>query len=168
MVAGGSGGGMHGDGVDVIETDVTNCMNLPAEAMEMEMPFRALRLGLREDSGGAGRARGGLGIVKEYEVLAEEAVMTYRGERNFFAAAGSLGGQPGATAFAEIRRADGRVETIPSKLVARLHRGDRVVFGTAGGGGFGPPAERDPAAVATDLADGKVGAALAADLYRRG
>lgn len=165
IVASGSGAGWHGDGVDVIETDVTNCMNLPVEAMEMEMPFRTLRLALRQDSGGAGRHRGGLGIDKEYEVLTDEVVLSYRGERHFYAPAGAQGGLPGARAEAVIERAGGGTDTIPSKMMARLRQGDRLRFMTAGGGGFGPPAERDPQAVADDVADGKVSAQQAREIY---
>ena len=165
MIAGGSGAGLQADGVDVIETDVTNCMNLPAEAMEMEMPFRTHRIALRPDSGGAGTHRGGLGIVKEYEVLAEEVTMTHRGERHFFAAAGSHGGLAGMKAHSVILRANGAEEVIPSKRVTGLRRGDRVVLQTAGGGGFGAPEGRDPAALARDLADGKVSPEAAAALY---
>ena len=54
LIAGGSGASAGVDGVDVIETDATNCMNLPAEAMEMEAPIRVHRVALRQDSGGAG------------------------------------------------------------------------------------------------------------------
>ena len=61
LIAGGSGAGAGADGVDVIETDATNCMNLPAEAMELEAPIRIHRVALRQDSGGAGEWRGGLG-----------------------------------------------------------------------------------------------------------
>ena len=72
LIAGGSGAGADADGVDVIETDATNCMNLPAEAMEIEAPIRIHRVALRQDSGGAGEWRGGLGTVREYEVLEGE------------------------------------------------------------------------------------------------
>ena len=166
IIASGSGASMRADGVDVIETDVTNCMNLPAEAMEMDMPFRTLCIALRDDSGGPGRQRGGLGIVKEYEVLADSVILTHRGERHFFASAGSQGGLAGAKARSVIIRADGTQEVVPSKLVATLFRGDRIRMETAGGGGFGSPGERDPEALARDLADGKVSEAQAAALYR--
>src|SRR5262249_54276645 len=69
LVAGGSGAGAEKDGVDVIETDATNCMNLPAEALELDAPIRVHRVALRRDSGGAGAQRGGLGTVREYEIL---------------------------------------------------------------------------------------------------
>ena len=59
LIAGGSGAGAGADGVDVIETDATNCMNLPAEAMEMEAPIRIHRVALRRDSGGPGSGAAG-------------------------------------------------------------------------------------------------------------
>jgi N-methylhydantoinase B len=155
LIAGGSGAGPHSDGVDVIETDATNCMNLPVEAMEMDAPIRVHRLELRQDSGGAGTQRGGLGLVKEYEVLDGEISFTYRGERHFFAPKGARGGADGAKANAIIRRHDGKEETIPSKLMTTLRSGDRVVIETAGGGGNGPPAGRNRQAAEIDRADGK-------------
>ena len=167
LIAGGSGAGVRSDGVDVIETDVTNCMNLPVEAMEMDAPIRIHRVALRQDSGGPGRQRGGLGVVKEYEVLDGEISFTYRGERHFYAPQGALGGGDGAKAHAVIRRVDGTEEVIASKAMARLVRGDRVVIETAGGGGNGAPAARDDEALALDLADGKVSRARAASDYGR-
>ena len=159
LLAGGSGAGPGYDGVDAIETDATNCMNLPAEAMELEAPIRIRRWCLRAGSGGAGMFRGGLGQVKEYEVL--DAIGTpvsfsHRGERHVIAARGIAGGRPGARAVSTIIRADGRVETILSKCVTTLAAGDRVVVETAGGGGWGDPARRDAALAAADLANGKL------------
>jgi N-methylhydantoinase B len=165
LIAGGSGAGPKSDGVDVIETDVTNCMNLPVEAMEMDAPIRVHQLALRENSGGAGTHRGGLGIVKEYEILEGEVSFTYRGERHFFAPQGTRGGGEGAKAKAVITRAGGREEAIPSKMLTTLKRGDRVVIETAGGAGNGPASARDRAMVATDVADGKVSEGQARALY---
>ncbi|HEX4892275.1 MAG TPA: hypothetical protein VFV47_03240, partial [Hyphomicrobiaceae bacterium] len=71
----------------------------------------------------------------------------------------------GAMAHSTITRGDGSVEVIPSKVVTRVAPGDRIVITTAGGGGFGPPAERAPEAVAKDIADGKVGQKRAAADY---
>jgi N-methylhydantoinase B len=160
LIAGGSGAGPHQDGVDAIETDATNCMNLPAEALEMEAPIRLHRVALRAGSGGDGEWRGGLGLVREYEVLARpgagDVSFSHRGERHFSAAAGLAGGKEGARACSVIRRADGGEEAIPSKIVTVLHPGDRVTVETAGGGGYGDPAARPPALVSADIADGKV------------
>jgi N-methylhydantoinase B len=158
LVAGGSGASAGKDGVDVIETDATNCMNLPAEALELDAPIRVHRVALRPDSGGAGAHRGGLGTLREYEILHGDVRFTHRGERHFIAPAGRAGGGDGAMARTVIHRAAGGAETVPSKLVTTLHAGDRVVFETAGGGGYGDPAARDPAQVRADLADGKISA----------
>lgn len=95
LIAGGSGAARRSDGVDVVETDASNCMNLPAEALEMEAPVRVLRVELRRDSGGAGKRRGGLGLIKEFEMLDVEATLTHRGERHFCPAAGANGGEAG-------------------------------------------------------------------------
>jgi N-methylhydantoinase B len=169
LIAGGSGASVERDGVDVIETDATNCMNLPAESLEMDAPVRVHRIALREDSGGAGRRRGGLGIVREYEILEGEVRFTHRGERHFCAPRGRAGGHDGAMARTLIHRAggagtQGEVQVVPSKIVTTLRAGDRVTMETAGGGGYGDPREREPARLEADLSDGKVSAA-GAKLY---
>jgi N-methylhydantoinase B len=165
LISGGSGAGLRSDGVDVIETDATNCMNLPAEAMEMEAPIRVRQIALRGGSGGAGRQRGGLGLVKEYEVLDGDVRFTHRGERHYFQAAGAHGGHPGASAYSVVMRAAGGEEVVPSKLMTTLHKGDRVRIETAGAGGNGDPVERDRDLVHADIADGKVTEEQARDLY---
>jgi N-methylhydantoinase B len=162
LIAGGSGASAAKDGVDAIETDATNCMNLPAEALELDAPIRVHRIALRRDSGGAGARRGGLGVVREYEILHGPIRFTHRGERHFVAPKGRAGGRDGAMAQSVIHRAGGREELIPSKMVTELHRGDRVVLATAGGGGHGDPARRDPEQVRADLANGKISAEGAA------
>ena len=159
LLAGGAGAGNGFDGVDAIETDATNCMNLPVEAMELDAPIRVRRWELVAGSGGDGQFLGGRGQLKEYEVLDDVAgTMSYshRGERHFVAADGLAGGKPGGLARSWITRADGREEVIPSKGVTRLGPGDRVVITTAGGGGYGPPEARDSEANTRDIADGKV------------
>ena len=159
LLAGGAGAGSGFDGVDAIETDATNCMNLPVEAMELDAPIRVRRWELVRGSGGAGEFVGGRGQLKEYEILDDVAgTMSYshRGERHFVPADGLAGGKPGMLARSWITRADGREEIIPSKTVTRLGPGDRVVITTAGGGGYGAPEARDPETVRNDIADGKV------------
>ena len=167
LIAGGSGASAGLDGVDVVETDATNCMNLPAEAMEMEAPIRVHRVALREDSGGAGTFRGGLGVVREYEILDGEVSLSHRGERHFFSAPGLDGGSEGARAHSVIRRAGGGEEVIPSKVVTTLHKGDRLLIETAGGGGYGDPHGRNPEQVREDVRNGKVSARAARAAYGR-
>ncbi len=151
LIAGGSGASNRSDGVDVIETDATNCMNLPVEALEMEAPVRIHRFALRRDSGGEGMFRGGLGCVREYEVLEGELTLTHRGERHFCAAQGAMGGGRGAVAVSRIQRAAGGEEVVPSKLVTRLVKGDRLVVETAGGGGYGSADQRGREHVSTPI-----------------
>ena len=156
LLASGSGAASDADGVDVIETDASNCMNVSAEALMLEAPVRVHRAALHRGSGGDGTFRGGLGGLYEYELLEGEAVLTYRGERHSCPAQGYAGGGAGGAAYAEITRADGAKEVIASKIVTTLHKGDRLVVATAGGGGWGPPAARDAAREAADRRDGKL------------
>lgn len=158
LLAAGSGAARDTDGVDVIETDATNCMNVSAEALMLEAPVRVHRAALHAGSGGDGTFRGGLGGLYEYELLEGEAVLTYRGERHFCAAQGYDGGAAGGPAYAEIARSDGTKEVIASKIVTTLHKGDRLVVATAGGGGWGAPAQRTPDHRAADTRDGKLNA----------
>ncbi|MEZ5856198.1 MAG: hydantoinase B/oxoprolinase family protein [Hyphomicrobiaceae bacterium] len=159
LIAGGSGAGRGQDGVDAIETDASNCMNLPAEAMELEAPIRITRWSLATGSGGDGTWRGGLGQVKEFEVLDDidgAISFSHRGERHFVAAAGAAGGRDGRPARSYIvRKGQQTTEPIASKVVTRLFPGDRLVIETPGGGGYGPPEEREIEQRAADTANGK-------------
>ena len=157
LIVSGSGASDGMDGVDVIETDGTNCMNLPVEALEMDAPIRVHLTELRPNSGGDGAYRGGLGLVREYEILSGDVVFTHRGERHVHPARGRGGGADGARAVSTIIRASGAHQTINSKTVDRLGPGDRVRVETAGGGGHGDPAQRAPMARAADLANRKTG-----------
>lgn len=165
LIAAGTGAGQSIDGVDCLQTDGSNSMNLPVESLSMDAPLKVLRFSLRTDSGGAGHHRGGLGVVKEYEFLADDIRVTYRGERHFTQARGSRGGGAGAAAKATIYRADGRVEEIRSKTVTTVSRGDRLLVETAGGGGFGQPGSRSPDSVLADVRNHKVSATAAVEKY---
>jgi N-methylhydantoinase B len=141
MIAGGAGARPDRDGPSAIETDVTNCMNLPVEVLELTVPIRVHRVALRDGSGGAGRHRGGRGMLREYEMLHGPIRVGHRGERFYSQAAGLAGGGPGASGTSLIRRADGRDETIPSKREFTLLAGDRLIMQTPGGGGHGEAAD---------------------------
>src|SRR5262245_3507903 len=114
LAAGGMGARADRDGIDVIETDVSNCMNIPVESVEMGFPLRITRAGLWPDSGGAGRFRGGLGLVKVFEATTTDVVVSHRGERFASSPWGLFGGAPGHTAHAFIVRKDGTREELPS------------------------------------------------------
>src|SRR5699024_111736 len=117
LIAGGAGASHAADGAAVVDTDASNWMHLPADAMEMPAPIRVHRISLRKNSGGPGKYRGGLGLVKEFELLGDTAVFTHRGERHYSAAQGSLGGSSGAKSETVIIRVDGTRKEVPSKMV---------------------------------------------------
>ena len=114
-------------------------MNMPAELLELNFPIRVHRNALWRDSCGAGRWRGGLGVEREVEILADDVTMTLREDRHRARAWGLFGGRPPPLAKAEIRQANGERKTIPSKGVFSLRAGDRVRCWTAGGAGYGDP-----------------------------
>ena len=93
---GGMGATRGGDGADGISTGTSNAMNIPVEAIEIDYPIRIRRYELAPDTGGGGKFRGGLGIVREYEMLAESSSINVRGDRAKFAPKGVHGGQDGA------------------------------------------------------------------------
>jgi N-methylhydantoinase B len=165
LLAGGTGASPGMDGVDVMDTDSSNCGNVSAEALEMAAPLRVHSLRLARDSGGAGSSRGGLGCEQEFEMLADDITVTYRGERHHFQPAGADGGRDASSAMALLTRQGGAPEVMESKRVLTVHRGDRLTIRTAGGGGHGPAEQRDRAAVRADVADGKVSPDAAAALY---
>jgi N-methylhydantoinase B len=156
LAAGGMGARPGKDGIDCIETDVSNCMNIPVESVEMNFPIRIPRARLWAGSGGAGKWRGGLGLEKVYEATTTDLTISHRGERFTSAPWGLEGGASGRSARAFILRKDGTREELPSKKMIVLHPGDQLWEYLAGGAGYGDPAERDPELMAADLEDGKV------------
>ena len=165
LAAGGMGARPDKDGIDVIETDVSNCMNIPVESVEMNFPLRIARARLWRDSGGPGRFRGGLGLEKVFEATTTDVMVSHRGERFASAPWGLEGGGPGTRGQAFILRTDGTREPLPSKKMILLHPGDQLWEYIAGGAGYGDPLERDPAAVLGDVLDGKVSASQAGEAY---
>lgn len=128
------------------------------EVLEAGAPVLFRRKELRADSGGAGRRRGGLGQICELENVASRPVQVIIiGEREHHPAEGVQGGLPGACASASIE-GSGAV-SLKSRSV--LKPGAAVTFSFAGGGGFGPPSERSPEAVQSDLRLGVISEAAA-------
>lgn len=147
------------DGVDAVETDATNCMNVPAEAIEMDSPVRVLSWSIQPDSGGAGRWRGGCGTEKVFELTAGRATANYRGERHTSAPWGVKGGSPAPNSRATVHRSDGTDEHLQSKTMVQLESGDRLRVAICGGGGYGDPHDRPVAEVIEDVRDQRVSAA---------
>jgi N-methylhydantoinase B len=152
---GGWGGRQTGDGPDCLSAGIHNLANNPVELVENEFPLRVLRYGLRPDSGGAGRFRGGLGAERTFEVLAD-CDFASQFDHVKFAVPGLRGGRDGAPASIVVVRDGERRELAGKTLAERLKARDVVMILTQGGGGLGDPAERDPRALARDLLSGKV------------
>ncbi len=163
---GGMGATKHGDGADAISTGTSNAMNIPVEAIEIDYPIRIRRYELAPGSGGSGRFRGGLGIVREYEMLAESASINVRGDRANFPPKGLLGGQPGDKSHYQVFDAEApQGRDIPSKYSGQIRQNERLRVTTPGGGGYGPPKERDTALLKRDLQNGRLAAAKARTDY---
>jgi N-methylhydantoinase B len=138
-IAGGMGASASADGLDGVQVHMTNTLNTPIEALEIAFPLRVTAYGLRPDSGGAGRQRGGHGVVREVLLLAP-ATVTLLSERRRVAPWGLAGGEAGAPGRNVLIHADGAVEELPGKFTRRLEPGDRLRVETPGGGGWGEPA----------------------------
>ena len=157
---GGMGGTQHGDGADAISTGTSNAMNIPVEAIEIDYPIRIRRYEMASGSGGSGRYRGGLGIIREYEMLAESASINVRGDRANFPPQGVHGGLNGSKSHYQLFEGgsqDG--QDIPSKYSGVIQRNGRLRVTTPGGGGYGPAADRDRALIDNDVRNEKAPAA---------
>lgn len=152
------------DGVDGCAHFAGNLANVPIEILEAEFPVRILRYGLRQDSGGAGRFRGGMGLEREWELLAPDGVVTMRADRAKFAPWGMQGGRPGSYSR-NILNPQGEARELPSKLTGPLKQGDRFLHQQASGGGYGDPLKRDVAKVLADWRDDRISLAHAAQQY---
>jgi N-methylhydantoinase B len=150
----GYGGQQGKDGAEGL-CPVMNCSNIPIEVHETNTPVRVHRFGFIPDTGGAGQWRGGCGIRKDIELLNSTAVLSHLGDRHLFAPYGIFGGKPGALAES-ILNPDGNGEKLHSKETREIKQGDVLSFRLSGAGGYGPPEQRDPAAIARDVADGYV------------
>jgi N-methylhydantoinase B len=135
-VGGGMGARPAADGLDAVHTHMTNSLNTPAEALEYAYPLRVTQYSVRRGSGGAGLHRGGDGIVREIELLADARV-SILSDRRDRAPYGLAGGGEGAVGRNAVIRADGAVEELPGVCSLDLRCGDRVRIETPGGGGYG-------------------------------
>jgi N-methylhydantoinase B len=134
-LAGGAGAGAEFDGASAVHTHMTNTLNTPVEALEHAYPFRVQRYAVRRGSGGAGRHRGGDGVIRVYAFDAP-ATVTLMTERRAHQPWGLEGGQGGARGDNRLVR-DGEERALPAKGSVDVAAGDRIVIETPGGGGFG-------------------------------
>jgi N-methylhydantoinase B len=164
---GGLGGNPEGDGLSHGNAPIGMATIPPVEILEAAYPVRFTNWGLRCDSGGAGRHRGGLGAVYEIELRADQAMLVAFGERAIYPAFGVLGGGAGAPNRVVFDQDDGpTTPRLGTKQPAiRLTRGQRVRIESPGGGGYGAPGERALDDIARDLRLGLVSADRAQSDY---
>ena len=134
-IGGGMGAGARADGIDAVQTHMTNTLNTPIEAVEMAFPLRVNRYQIRRNSGGSGLHKGGAGIVREFEFL-QPARVTLLTERRNHAPWGLQGGECGMTGRNLLN-----LQVIKAKDSLALVPGDVLTVETAGGGGWGKAAE---------------------------
>ena len=149
----GRGAKYNEDGANAHQTHMTNTANAPTEIIELEYPFRVERYALRPDTGGKGKYRGGLGIVRELTVLTDANVSIITG-RPFDGPYGLKGGEAGQTDIATIQLPSGEPERRLSGCA--VPAGTKLVITTSGGGGYGNPKERDPEKINWDLLNGYI------------
>lgn len=161
---GGQGAGAHGDGMDGVAAGVTNMMSTPVEILEREFPIIVSSSALIADSGGPGKFRGGTGIRRSYTLLRRSAV-TIGADRVTRGPWGLSEGLPGRAASISIKKSLESDQITAGKFSGILEEGSTVIIETAGGGGYGPPLERDPNAVRNDVLEGLVSQEQAEKVY---
>jgi len=156
-IKGGFGARPTKDGINAIASGISNTMNTPVEVLEMAFPLRVESYAINPDSGGAGRYRGGCGVRRVWRLLeGADATGALCMERMTSPPFGLLGGKAGAPAVVTLTTPDGATRHLPSKGAFLAPAGSVVDMIVPGSGGFGPPGERDQAAIGRDLLDGYV------------
>ena len=154
------------DGVSVLDSFVVNVMNTPVEMVEAEFPIRIRRYELHEESGGAGKYRGGLGIRRDWEMLCEEATVNLRSDRFLHSAPGIGGGLSAKPSSAVLNPDTSSAKPQRSKVSKLLLRkGDVFSVKYGGGGGRGQPFDRPEEAVLEDVWNGYISKETARAVY---
>lgn len=134
-IAGAMGARPTKNGISGVHTHMTNSLNTPIEALEYAYPFRVTEYSIRRGSGGAGKHRGGDGVVREIEVLTDSEVTMLADRRNTvpYGLNGGSNGDSGRT----VAIRDSEKQLLPGKASIRLKKGDRIRVESPGGGGWG-------------------------------
>jgi N-methylhydantoinase B len=155
-VGGGAGGGPFEDGAEGSGANMSFLKNTPVEINESEIPIRIHKYGLVTDSGGAGRHRGGLALMMEFQLFAPQSMVTARNrDRCLIAAWGACGGHAGA-ASSFTRNPYGDAEDLRNSDIVSLEPGDTLLLVGPGAGGYGHPHERPVERVVEDVRCGFV------------
>ena len=151
-IGGGAGGRSYQDGSDGIQVHVTNTSNLPVEALENEYPLMVERYELVENSGGAGKWRGGMGLRRVYRGLGHTLTFSGQGERAVTPPWGLFGGKGGGTGSISLINPDGSKEVLDIKPASlQVEPTKAVCIETPGAGGYGAPDDRDKGLLLEDF-----------------
>ena len=145
------------DGIDGIQSNMTNTMNTPIEEIERSFPLLMKQYEFRPNSSGPGQHRGGSGIIRSYQALANHITVTVLADRGKNRPQGLDGGEPGTRTEVTLYKASkGKTRKIrlPVKITVLLQKGDVIEIKTAGGGGYGRPESRDKRRVREDIKNG--------------
>ncbi|MDE0709405.1 MAG: hydantoinase B/oxoprolinase family protein, partial [bacterium] len=164
LLVGTWGASPESDGNDGLSNPIATAANVPIEVAEAEFPIIIERYGLVPDSGGAGRHRGGLSLEKSWRPLVPTSLLI-RSDRQRHPPFGLMGGASGGLSSNTVLRLSGEVEAFPPMFSDGLDAGELYHHVQAAGGGWGDPLERDPAQVADDVRNGKVGREAAREHY---
>src|SRR5438309_1271193 len=155
----GLGARKDSDGIDGIQANMTNTMNTPIEEIERSYPLLIKQYELRPDSSGLGRHRGGTGIIRSYQALADDITVTVLADRGRNRPQGLFGGGPGArTKVTLSKKKRGKPMKVRSRVKTTivLDKGDIIEIKTAGGAGYGRPERRPRSRIKLDLENGIV------------
>jgi N-methylhydantoinase B len=161
----GWGGRPDRDGVDGTSCIEGNLSNVPVEEIELNQPLRVEQYGFVPDTGGPGKWRGCLSIVREFCFLADEGLMHIRSDRRKHLPYGLAGGKDGTPSWNVLNPGQAGEEVLPTHVTRAVRRGDVLRHVTGGGGGYGDPLERRPELVLQDVIDGKLSAEYARHNY---
>jgi N-methylhydantoinase B len=164
MINGAWGARSDKDGIEGITNPSQNMSNMPVETLEARYPVRIEEYAYLPDSCGAGEHRGGVGLIRQYRLLAEEAILQLRSDRHKHKPYGLAGGGA-ASGNRNIMNPDRNARELPSKVTMTMLKGDVIRHEQGGGGGYGDPLLRAPERVARDIANGKISAAYASDRH---
>ncbi|MFC2948124.1 hydantoinase B/oxoprolinase family protein [Virgibacillus sediminis] len=162
---GGQGGLIDLDGMDGVHTNMTNTLNTPVEVIEQTYPLLVNRYSLVDGSGGPGKHRGGLGLMRDIKLLGDDFTVTLMSDRQKLSPWGLFGGDGGQNSACTLVTPEGEREELSSKVTITAPRGSSIILSTSGGGGYGSSYERDPEAVLQDVILGNITLEQAKDQY---
>ena len=166
ILMGSWGGTAPHDGQEGVPHMGANQSNIPIETIEIDFPLRIEHYGLVANSGGPGKHRGGLAIIREYRALEDNILLSIRSDKRAHPPHGLAGGRPGGPSWNIVNPGtDQRILPVLLTRPDNLDEGDIFRHIKAGGGGFGNPLERDAEAVLADVLAEKVTPDHAAEAY---